>query len=218
MYLKVAIFKPELRGCAPRTTFVLKSCDFQAGAAADQGGIEPATAGLRKQARKPRDNFQRPFREQEYCTAPQPERFDAHDLRRGSRAASRNRKKSSVFEPRPRESLPGRARPAEIVKSQPFIEPRPRESPQRVARPAEIVKSPQFLNLDHANLRRRSRAHRRNRKSPQFLNLDHANLRRGSRAHAKNRKKKSSVFEPRPRESPQRVAIPSDDQTPAPAP
>ena len=29
---------------------------------------------------------------------------------------------------------------------------------------------------------------------------------------------KSSVFEPRPRESPQRVAIPSDDQTPAPAP
>ena len=26
----VAIFKPELRGCAPRTTFVLKSCDFPA--------------------------------------------------------------------------------------------------------------------------------------------------------------------------------------------
>ena len=47
-------------------------------------------------------------------------------------------------------------------------------------------------------------------KSPQFLNLDHANLRRN--------RKTSSVFEPRPRESPQRVAIPSDDQTPAPAP
>ena len=69
LYLKVAIFQPELQEHAPRTTFVLKSCDFQAGAAADQGGIEPATAGLRKQARKPRDNFQRPFREQEYCTA-----------------------------------------------------------------------------------------------------------------------------------------------------
>ena len=54
-------------------------------------------------------------------------------------------------------------------------------------------------------------------KSPQFLNLDLANLRRGSRGHAKNRKK-SAVFEPRSRESPQRVAIPSDDQTPAPAP
>ena len=63
--LKVAIFQPELQEHAPRTTFVLKSCDFQAGAAADQGGIEPATAGLRKQARKPRDNFQRPFREQQ---------------------------------------------------------------------------------------------------------------------------------------------------------
>ena len=83
LYLEVAIFQPELREHAPRTTFVLKSCDFQAGAAADQGGgIEPATAGLRKQARKPRDNFQRPFREQQNRTAPQPERFDTHDLRR----------------------------------------------------------------------------------------------------------------------------------------
>ena len=33
LYLKVAIFKPELRECAPRTMFVLKSCDFPAGAA-----------------------------------------------------------------------------------------------------------------------------------------------------------------------------------------
>ena len=83
LYLKVAICQPELQEHAPRTTFVHKSCDFQAGAAADQGGIEPETAGLRKQARKPRDNFQRPFREQENRTAPQRERFDAHDLRRG---------------------------------------------------------------------------------------------------------------------------------------
>ena len=83
LYLKVAIFQPELQEHAPRTTFVLKSCDFQAGAAADQGGIEPGTAGLRKQARTPRDNFQKPFREQENRTAPQRERFDTHDLRRG---------------------------------------------------------------------------------------------------------------------------------------
>ena len=80
LYLKVAIFQPELQEHAPRTTFVLKSCDFQAGAAADQGGIEPGTAGLRKQARTPRDNFQKPFREQENRTAPQRERYD---LRRG---------------------------------------------------------------------------------------------------------------------------------------
>ena len=63
LYLKAAIFKPEL----PRT----------------MGGIEPGTAGLRKQARTPRDNFQKPFREQENRTAPQRERFDTHDLRRG---------------------------------------------------------------------------------------------------------------------------------------
>ena len=83
LYLKVAIFQPELQEHAPRTTFVLKSCDFQAGAAADQGGIEPGTAGLQKQARTPRDNFQKPFREQENRTPPQRERFDTHDLRRG---------------------------------------------------------------------------------------------------------------------------------------
>ena len=32
-YLKVAIFQPELREHAPHTTSVLKSCDFPAGAA-----------------------------------------------------------------------------------------------------------------------------------------------------------------------------------------
>ena len=101
---KVAIFQPELQEHAPRTTFVLRNCDFQAGAAADQGGIEPATAGLRKQAREPRDNFQRPFRQQQRRTAPQRERFDTNDPRRRLRAACRNRKKSSVLEPRPRES------------------------------------------------------------------------------------------------------------------
>ena len=71
LYLKVAIcqpeLQPELQEHAPRTTFVLKSCDFQAGAAADRGESNE-TAGLRKQARKPRDNFQRPFREQENRT------------------------------------------------------------------------------------------------------------------------------------------------------
>ena len=33
LYLKVAIFQPELREHAPRTTSVLRSCDFPAGAA-----------------------------------------------------------------------------------------------------------------------------------------------------------------------------------------
>ena len=47
-YFGIAIFQPELRKCTSRTTFVRKSCDFPAAApaeaAADQGGIEPATA------------------------------------------------------------------------------------------------------------------------------------------------------------------------------
>ena len=110
----VAIFKPELQEHAPRTTLVLKSCDFQAGAAADQGGIEPATAGLRKQARKPRDDFQRPFREQEYCTAPQRERFDTHNLRRGFAETKTNSHGATA-------TAEGRARLAEIVKNPQFL-------------------------------------------------------------------------------------------------
>ena len=127
LYLKVAIFQPELQEHAPRTTFVLKSCDFQAGAAADQGGIEPATAGLRKQARKQRDNFQRPFREQEHCR----ERFDTHNLRRGFAETKTNSSESASTRTIPAE---GRARTTEIVTSPQFFEPRTRESPQRVAR------------------------------------------------------------------------------------
>ena len=102
--LKVAIFQPEEH--APRATFVLKSCDFQAGAAADQGGIEPGTAGLRKQARTPRDNFQKPFREQENRTAPQRERFDTPTPQRVHRAQDRCARRHS-------ESDPTRTTPAE---------------------------------------------------------------------------------------------------------
>ena len=113
LYLKTAIFKPEL----PRTR---------------------GDAGLRKQARKPRDNFQRPFREQEYCTAPQRERFDTHKLRRGFAESKTNSHGATARALR-------RAR-----------------SPQRVAR--GLQKSQKVLNLDHANLRRGSRAHAKNRK------------------------------------------------------
>ena len=133
LYLKVAIFQPELREHAPHTTFVLKSCDFQAG------------AGLRKQAREPRDKFQRPFREQQIRTAPQRERFGTRDPRSRSRAHAKNRKKSPVFEPRPRM--------LKIVKSPQFLT---RISAEGRAQPAEIVKSPQFFNIDHADLCRGS--------------------------------------------------------------
>ena len=73
-------------------------------------------------------------------TAPQRERFDTHDLRRGSIRECQNRKKPRVFAPRPR------------------------RSPQRVARAPpkknkKTQKTSSFLHLDHADLRRGSHGH-----------------------------------------------------------
>ena len=71
--------RAELWTSSARYTSALQGCDFPVGAARSTlhilrllclsrscrgpGGIQPATARLRKQVRKPRDNFQRPFRE-----------------------------------------------------------------------------------------------------------------------------------------------------------
>ena len=145
LYLKVTIFQPELQEHAPRTTFVLKSCDFQAEAAADQRGIEPATAGLRKQARKPRDNFQRPFREQQNRTAPQRERFDTHDLRRGSRGHRKKRPKKNLELHLDHADLRRGAKNAKKSFSRGNIKRK--------------HKNREFLHLDHAGLRRGSRGH-----------------------------------------------------------
>ena len=194
LYLKVAIFQPELQEHAPRTTFVLKSCNFQAGAAADQGGMEPATAGLRKQARKPRDNFQRPSREQQNRTAPQRERFDTHDLRRGFAETKKN-------------SHGATARALRHARS-----------PQRV-RPGmpKTQKKRDFLHLDHADPRRGSRGHRKKRKKNlKFLHLDHADLRRGSRGHIK--KLKASSFCTSTTPIPAEGRIPDRRQHPHPPP
>ena len=46
------------------------SCTWSRKASADQAEIDPATARLREQPRKPRDNFQRPLRTQQIRTAP----------------------------------------------------------------------------------------------------------------------------------------------------
>ena len=124
LYLKVAIFQPELQEHAPRTTFVLKK-------AAIFKPELPRTRGNRRDCESRRANHETTFkgrfasskiarrhsesastrnlrrgfpRLRRIRAAPQRERFDAHDLRRGSRAACRKRKKSSAFEPRPRES------------------------------------------------------------------------------------------------------------------
>ena len=148
LYLKVAIFQPELREHAPRTTSVLKSYDFSRSCRSTLRVLRlylkaaifkpelPRTRG--ESNPRPRDcesrrtnhettskgrfaskNIARRHSEsastrtisaegsprlKQIRTAPRRERFDAHDLRRGSRAHRRNRKKSEVFEPRPRES------------------------------------------------------------------------------------------------------------------
>ena len=105
LYLKVAIFQPELREHAPHTTSVLKSCDFPAGAAGARSAyyatfvlkscdFKPELPRTRGESNpRPREcesrranhetSSKRPFREQEYCTAPQRERFDTPNLRRG---------------------------------------------------------------------------------------------------------------------------------------
>ena len=55
LYLKVAIFQPELQEHAPRATLVLKSCDCQAGAGGNRTrdrGIAKAGAQTTRQLRK----------------------------------------------------------------------------------------------------------------------------------------------------------------------
>ena len=178
LHLKAEMFQPELH--APRTTFVLKSCDFQAGAAVDRGesNPRPRDCGSRranhettskghfasnKIARRHSESTSTRTisaegspRLRRIRTAPQRERFDTHDPRRGSRGhIKKKRKKPQV------------------------VAPRPRRSPQRVAR-----------------------APQKKKKNLEFLHLDHTDPRRGSRAFKKHKK----VFTPRSRRSPQRVA------------
>ena len=202
LYLKVAIFQPELREHAPHTTSVLKSYDFPAGAAGARSAYYVCTSKLRFSSRSCRGPGGNRTRDRGIAKA------GARTTRQLPKAVSRARKLHGATA----RALRHARSPQRVHRAQDRCARRHSESdPTRTipaegrARAAEIVKRPQFLNLDHANLRRGSRAASRNRKKPQFLNFDHANLRRGSRVHRRNRKK-PSVFEPRPRESPQRVA------------
>ena len=51
LYLKVAIVQPEPRECAPRTTSVLKNCDFRSGAAGARSAYYVCTQKLRFSSR-----------------------------------------------------------------------------------------------------------------------------------------------------------------------
>ena len=143
LYEKAAIFQPELREDAPQLRFSSRSCRGPGGNRARDRGIAKAGAQTTRQLPKAVSraiarrhcesastrtiSAEGSPRPRQIRTAPQRERFDAHDLRRGSRshrrnrntqfffldhtdlrrgscADRRNRKKPSGFEPRPCES------------------------------------------------------------------------------------------------------------------
>ena len=134
LYLKVAIFQPELR---PRTTLALKSCDFC----------------LEKLPRTRRGSTPR-LRDSESSRANRATTSKDHFAsRRHSESASTrtilaevaraySESKNPVFAHRPRRS-PQRVRPGmSKSKKNSAFRPQPHESPQGRARAAEIIKSP----------------------------------------------------------------------------
>ena len=159
--LKITIFNPE-RQCSSRSpacvleteisagaagmnfTLVLENCYSWAGAGADKGKIEPATPRLRKQARKPRHNFQRPFASSEsekIRTVPQRERFDTHDLRRRFAALKPNSHGATA------RALQHARSPCESSSTRTI-------SAEASARPRQLRTAPQRERFDTRDLRR----------------------------------------------------------------
>ena len=199
LYLKVAIFQPELQEHAPRTTFVLKKLRFSSRSCRGPGGNRTRDRGIAKAGAQ--TTRQLP---QAISRATKSHGATARALRH-ARSPQRVRRDQEEFARRHSESASTRTIPAEgssgnvkNAKNNPQVLHRPRRSPQRVARaPTKTQKiTLDFLHLDHADPRRRSRGHRQKRKKKkntlEFLHLDHADPRRGSRGNIKHRKKNSS--------------------------
>ena len=169
LYLKVAIFQPELR---PRTTLALKSCDFC---------LEKLPRTRRGSTPRLRDSES--SRANNATTSKDHFASNKFARRRSESASTRTilaEDSASIFDFR-------------IEKPLVFAH-RPRRSPQRVH--PGMSKSQQTLSFLTSTTRvsAEGRSHRSEiEKSPQFFDLDHTNLRRGSLAHRRNRKK-SSVF------------------------
>ena len=108
LYLKAAIFKPELprtRGESnPRPWDCESRCANHETTSKGRFASKNIARRHSESASTRTISAEGSPRLRQIRTAPKRERFDAHDLRRGSRAHRRNRKKPSVFEPRPRES------------------------------------------------------------------------------------------------------------------
>ena len=115
LYLKVAIFQPELQEHAPRTTFVLKSCDFQPELPRTRGESNPGPRDCESRRAHHETTSKSRFASKKIArrhsesastrtisaegssgsrqmrTAPQRERSDTHDPRRGFIGLKTNR-------------------------------------------------------------------------------------------------------------------------------
>ena len=108
LYLKAAIFKPELPRTRGESNPRPRDCESRRAnhETTSKGRFASKNIALRhsESASTRTISAEGSPRLRQIRTAPERERFDTHDPRRGSRARRRNRQKPSVFEPRPRES------------------------------------------------------------------------------------------------------------------
>ena len=200
--------------------------------AADQGGIELATARLRKQAREPRENFQRPFREYKTRAEGSPRltrttaraRRHARSPQRVHPRTAKTQKKTSSFctwtpipaEGRaPQESqknkflyldhadpAEGRAGTARIAKKRVFLR-RPRRSPQGSSEHRKKCTSTTPIPADRKTRKKPRVSAPRPRRSPQKVARALLHLDRAEGRTGTARIAKNRVFLRRPRRSPQ---------------
>ena len=201
LYLKVAIFQPELQEHAPRVS-TEKLRFFKPELPRTRGESNPRPRDCESRRANHETTSKGHFATRRHSesastrtisaegsprlrrirTAPQRERFDTHDLRRGFIRECQKRKKPRVFAPRPR------------------------RSPQRVTYQKKNAKTLELLHLEHADPRRGSRGTAKNAKNTSsFCTSTMPTPQRVAR-HRKKRPKKKRVSAPRPCRSPQRVA------------
>ena len=196
LYLKVAIFQPELREHAPHITSVLsRSCrsTLRVLRLYLQAAIfKPELPRTRGESNpRPRDCESRRANHETTSKG----RFVSQNIARRHSESASTRTISAEGSPRLRqfarrhsESASTRTISAESssgnvkknAKTTRVFAPRPRRSPQWVhPGTAKNATKLEFLHLDHADLRRGSRGHIKKRKTLSFCTLDHADPRRG---------------------------------------
>ena len=180
----VWIFQPELQEHAPRTTFLLKSCDFKPELPRIRGESNPRPRDCESRRTNHETTSKGHFasRLRRIRTAPQRERFDTRDLRRGSRGHRKKTQNTSRFctstTPIPAEGSSGNVKNAKTSR---FCTSTTPISAEGCAAPTKTQTKPRVFAPQP-------------RRSPQRV------------ARAPQKKQKPRVFAPQPRRSPQRVA------------